>query len=95
MSEDGIEHVSVTPFSVRVTPEFIDAVAERVAALLGDQHAAQSDRWMSTKDAAVYLGLTPNALHKLTAARSIPFAQDTPGGKCWFLRSDLDAWRRG
>ena len=39
--------------------------------------------------------MTPNALHKLTGPGAIPFAQDTPGGKCWFLRSELDAWRRG
>jgi excisionase family DNA binding protein len=53
------------------------------------------DGWLSTRHAAKYLGITPNALHKFTAARAIPFEQDTPGGKCWFLRSELDAWRRG
>jgi excisionase family DNA binding protein len=55
----------------------------------------ESDGWMSTKEAAAYLRMTPNALHKLTAARSIPFSQPGgPGGKCYFLRSDLDEWRR-
>jgi hypothetical protein len=56
---------------------------------------AADDRWLSTKDAAAYLGMTSNALHKLTAAQSVPFEQESPGGKCWFLRSELDEWRRG
>jgi hypothetical protein len=29
------------------------------------------------------------------AARAIHFEQDTPGGKAWFKRADIDAWRRG
>ena len=34
------------------------------------------------------------SLYKLTAAREIPFHQDGPGCKLWFLRSELDEWRR-
>jgi hypothetical protein len=30
-----------------------------------------------------------------TAKRAVPFAQDARGGGDWFLRSELDAWRRG
>ena len=51
--------------------------------------------WMTSRQAAAHLGLTLHALHRLTAARAVPFEQDTPGGKCWFNRADLDAWRRG
>lgn len=51
--------------------------------------------WMTSREAATYLGLTLAALHRLTAARAVPFEQDAPGGKCWFNRADLDAWRRG
>jgi excisionase family DNA binding protein len=51
--------------------------------------------WMTTREAAAHLGLTLHALHRLTAARAVPFEQDAPGGKCWFNRTDLDAWRRG
>jgi excisionase family DNA binding protein len=50
--------------------------------------------WMTSRQAATYLGLTLAALHRLTAARAVPFEQDAPGGKCWFNRADLDAWRR-
>jgi len=51
--------------------------------------------WMTSREAATYLGLTLPALHRLTAARAVPFEQEVPGGKCWFNRADLDAWRRG
>jgi excisionase family DNA binding protein len=82
-----------------------DDALERLARRLGPRlleivgadlmRSNDGDRWLTTKDAAAYLGLSVNALHKLTAARQVPFAQDTTGGKCWFLRSELDAWRRG
>jgi len=54
-----------------------------------------ADGWISTRGAAAYLGMSSSALNNLTAARRVPFEQDRPGGKCWFKRSDLDAWRRG
>ncbi len=77
----------------------LDALAERLAprleARLGRSPRAEAapDRWMTTPEAADYLGMSPNALHKLTAARAIPFAQDGPGSRCYFKRSDLDHWR--
>lgn len=55
--------------------------------------ASADDRWLDSRQAAAYLGITKNALHKLTAAKAIRFEQSAPGGKCWFRRADLDAWR--
>jgi hypothetical protein len=55
----------------------------------------EPDRWLSTREAAEYAGTSPNALHKAMAAREVHFEQDTPGGKAWFKRADIDAWRRG
>lgn len=75
-----------------------DALAElatRLAPFMPRQEPAEQDAWLGTRDAARYLGITPNALHKLTAARAIPFEQDAPGAKCWFRKAELDAWRRG
>jgi excisionase family DNA binding protein len=73
-------------------PGVADAVAEKLEPFLG--HVAVEDYgWMDTKRAASYLGLSVTALHKLTAARRIPFHQDGPGAKCWFLRFELDRWR--
>jgi hypothetical protein len=55
--------------------------------------APQDNGWLSTTAAARYLGITMNALHKLTAARAIDFEQAAPGSKCWFRRSVLDDYR--
>lgn len=55
----------------------------------------QDEGWISTRKAAAHLDMSTNALYKLTSARSLPFQQDRPGARCWFRRSDLDAWRRG
>lgn len=76
-------------------PEALAELAALLGSFLGGNGGAGDDRWLSTKEAAAYLGLTPNALRKLTASRSVPFEQEVAGGKCWFLRSELDQWRRG
>ena len=71
-------------------------LAELLAPYLPVQAAAlEPDRWLSTREAAEYAGTTANALHKAMAAREVHFEQDTPGGKAWFKRADIDAWRRG
>lgn len=74
----------------------LDRLAERLAPRLADRLVAdkQEDGWLTTRDAAAYVGRSTTALHKLTAARQIPFSQDGPGGRCYFRRSDLDAWMR-
>jgi len=85
-------------FSLAFPAELLDALADRlaprVAALL--EESGESDEWLDSHRAAEYLGLTKNALHKLTSARDgIPFEQDGPGCKLYFQRSELDRWRRG
>lgn len=75
----------------------LDALAARLAPRLRDRLAPEreptEDRWMGTTDAAHYLGMTRQALYKLTSARRVPFTQDCEGGRCWFRRSELDRWR--
>jgi hypothetical protein len=54
----------------------------------------ETDAWMTARAAAAYLGFSSvHPLHKLTAERAIPFAQDAPGCRLYFRRSELDAWR--
>jgi excisionase family DNA binding protein len=71
-----------------------DLLAPRIARRL-QTTGTHTDGWLDSTRAAAYLGITRNALHKLTAERRITFEQDGPGCKCWFRRSDLDAWRQG
>jgi hypothetical protein len=71
-------------------------LAELLAPYLPQPTAtADGDRWMSSREAAEYAGTTRHALHKAMAAREVHFEQDVPGGKAWFRRADIDAWRRG
>lgn len=78
-------------------PPDLDRLAELLAPRILARAAPHppDDGWLNSKQAADYLGLSVTSLHKLTAARAIPFEQDAPGAKCWFKRSDMDAWRRG
>jgi excisionase family DNA binding protein len=80
---DALDDDALEALAVRLGP--------RLAELLGSQ---REDRWLCSREAAEYLGLSLGSLHKLTAGRDVPFAQDSRGGKCWFLKSELDAWRR-
>jgi hypothetical protein len=76
----------------------IEALADALAPRLLDHlqvDGPSDDGWMDSSEAAEYLALTKNALHKLTSARAIPFEQEGRGCKLWFRRPDLDAWRRG
>ena len=73
----------------------LDLLAAKVARRLVVPSAPIKDGWIDAKQAAAYLGTTLSSLWKLTAAREIPFSQDGPGCKCWFKRSQLDAWREG
>jgi excisionase family DNA binding protein len=66
-------------------------LARRLAPFL--PAAPTSDGWMTTRQAAEYLGVSVAAMHRLTASRALRFEQDGPGCRCWFRRADLDAYR--
>lgn len=85
-------------------PEDVDALDDKTVAALARRLAplisaslpeAQSDGWLDFDGAVDHLGMKRAALYKLTAARTIPFHQDGPGCKLWFLRSELNEWRLG
>ncbi len=79
---------------VRLETETIDLLAEAVAAKVSALLPARyEDRWLDSGEAAEYLCIPLSQLRKLSAAGSIPAHQDTPGGRLYFLRSELDAWR--
>ena len=80
----------------------IEALDEDACALLAERlgpylrlGSSPPDEWLDASAAADYLSLPRSTLHKLTAERAIPFAQDGPGCKLYFKRSALDAWREG
>ena len=81
---DALSDEAIERFAARLSPFLRSSAAQECAG-----------GWLGAREAAAYLGMSVTALHKLTAARSIPFEQDAPGCKLWFQRSELDRWRRG
>jgi hypothetical protein len=73
----------------------LQQLAELLAPYLPAPVAEEPDRWMGSREAAEYAGTSIHALHRAMAAREVHFEQDCPGGKAWFKREDIDAWRRG
>lgn len=81
--------------SIDLPDDAIERIAQRAAEIVAARSApAREDGWLDSKRAAGYLGISLYALHRLTAARCVPFEQAAPGCRCWFKRSDLDAWVR-
>ena len=77
--------------------DLLDTLAERLAEHLGPRLTQPrngiEDPWLTTRDAAQYLGMHPDNLRKLATARIIPSEQDGPGCVHHFRLSDLDGWR--
>lgn len=47
--------------------------------------------FLTTKEAATYLGMALSYLYKMTSRKSIPFYTPT-GKKIYFKKSELDEW---
>lgn len=81
-----------------VLDDFITALADRIADAIAIRIAQTADEvipeWLDSRGAAAYLGLHPDTIRKLAAERAIPAEQEGPGCKLFFLRQDLDEWRR-
>lgn len=84
----------MTVLELDLAPEAEDRIVRRIVQELLAELRMEDHGWLDTKQAANYLGLSVDSLHKLTAARGIPFEQSSPNARCWFLRSELDRWRR-
>ena len=90
--------MTTMPLNLAIDEQLLDDLAEQLAERISQkmhERLADSqgrDRWMPTAEAARYTGRSISAMHRLTAARAIPFHQTGPGAKCYFRKSDLDAW---
>jgi hypothetical protein len=81
--------------SLRLPDDALDALADAAADRLAERQAPAADGWLDTRAAALHLGLSTHALHRLVARREVAYFQDGPRAKCYFKRSALDAWRGG
>jgi len=78
-----------------VPDELLDALAERVAELIGKRIETRpqlASPWLDFEAALAYLGFTRDRLYKLTAARAIPFRKKRGGHALLFHRDELDRW---
>jgi hypothetical protein len=72
-------------------PELLDAIAERVAAILAAREAPADDGWLRGAEAiADYIGSTASRVYALVSARRIPVEHD--GAAIVAKRRALDAW---
>jgi excisionase family DNA binding protein len=80
---------------VALSDAVVSTLASRLAPYLTEVAAApEPTGWLDLDGAAEHLGMPKSTLYKLTAAKTVPFHQDGPGCKLWFLRSELDEWRQ-
>lgn len=79
--------------ALTLPPEFIDALAERVAAIITDRQEPAADGWLRGADAiAAYIDAPPSRVYALASARRIPVERD--GSALIARRSELDRWLR-
>ena len=74
---------------IDLTPEQLDAIAERVATRMPASSATVSP-WLSTESAAEYIDAKPARIHDLVQARKLTPRRD--GRRLLFRRDDLDAY---
>jgi len=94
MSSSRDSHAVASELLDALAERLADPIAQRVVEMLRDRERdTRDEHWLDSRRAARYLGLSLASLHRLTAARRIPFHQDGPNCRCWFKRDELDAWR--
>ena len=81
---------------VAIPDELIEQLAQRILQRIEQREAAvgqpPASPWLTFAQACVYLGLSRNALYKLTAARAIPCRKKQDGQGLRFHRDELDQW---
>lgn len=83
---------------VRFTEDDVRQLAHLLAPMIAAQIPGgepTASGWLDTKAAAAYAGCSVSSLHKAMASREVNFAQNGDGGKAWFKRQWIDAWREG
>ena len=89
-SFEGREHTNVSPLSLAVPPELVEAIAERVAELLVERLPAQGPApWLDVDGAAEYLACPKSRVYEFIAAKRVRHFRD--GRRVLFRREDLDA----
>jgi len=76
-------------FTIELSGEQLDAIAERVAGLLADSQPTPAE-WLNANDAAQHLACSRDRLYDLVQLGKLEPRRD--GRRLLFRRSDLDAY---
>jgi excisionase family DNA binding protein len=77
------------PLTIELTPAQLEAIAERVDALLADRQAPADDRYLNAEQAAAYLACSTGRIYDLIQLQKLTPLRD--GRRVLFRRVDLDA----
>jgi excisionase family DNA binding protein len=76
----------IDPITITITPEILEAIAQRAAEILLDRNANGGSPWLTRSEAADYLRL-PNS--RLEKDRTIPCHRE--GRRVLYHRDELDS----
>ena len=83
--------------ALALSPDVLDEIAARAAALLANQSHSPIEPWIGVDDAADHLCCPKSRIYRLASqsrggkqSNPIPFEKD--GSRLLFRRSNLDAW---
>jgi hypothetical protein len=77
----------MTEFSLTLTDETLEALAEKVAAILGERENGEGSPWLTRAQAADYLGVSVSRLEK---DRTVPAHRWN--GRVMYHRAELDSY---
>ena len=69
----------------------IDGLEDLLRRVIRDELAANREGWLSSREAAEYLGISRGTLHNVVSSGRLPRHGD-PGRRLRFRRADLDAY---
>jgi excisionase family DNA binding protein len=84
---------TVGTLTLELTGEQLDALAELVAARLGERAAPAPPTWLGARGAAAHLVCSVGRIHDLVALGKLTPRRD--GRRLLFRRDDLDAYLEG
>jgi hypothetical protein len=84
----------MSDLSINLTDEFIEQVAQRVAAIL-ERQPSEPEGWLDAEGVAAHLALSVSQVYKLCSERGNEFPVHKEGSRSYFKASELDRWREG
>lgn len=88
----SVNATGTATLSLPFPDEWLDEIARRVVALMGQAPTDDADPWMTVQEAAAHMRRTTNRIYKLVEQGSLPHYRE--GRRLLFKRSELDSFIR-